>query len=65
MRWLEDVAGAKPSMLRDRESGLGEPGLPCKRGGGTKCGHLIAALGDLPAAKITTREVNDVENFER
>jgi integrase len=60
MRWLEDVAGAKPSTLRDRESVLGEPGLPCKRGGGTTCGHVMAALGDLPAARISTREVNDV-----
>jgi integrase len=60
MRWLKDVAGAKPSTLRDRESVLGEPGVPCKRGGGTTCGHVMAALGDRPAAQISTREVNDV-----
>jgi hypothetical protein len=60
MRWLADVAGAKPSTLRDRESVLGEPGVPVKRGKGTTCGHVMAALGDRPAAKITTREVNDV-----
>ena len=34
LRWLADVAGAKPSTLRDRESVLGEPGVPCKRGEG-------------------------------
>ncbi len=28
MRWLADVAGAKPSTLRDRESVLAEPGVP-------------------------------------
>jgi hypothetical protein len=60
MRWLADVAGAKPSTLRDRESVLGEAGVPVKRGKGTTCGHVMAALGDRPASKITTREVNDV-----
>jgi hypothetical protein len=60
MRWLSDVAGAKPSTLRDRESVLGEAGVPVKRGKGTTCGHVMAALGDRPASKITTREVNDV-----
>ncbi len=60
MRWLADVAGAKPSTLRDRESVLGEAGVPVKRGSGTTCGHVMAVLGDRPASKITTREVNDV-----
>jgi len=60
MRWLADVAGAKPSTLRDRESVLGEPDVPRKRGEGTIRGHVMAALGDRPASKISTREVNDV-----
>src|SRR5664279_2748181 len=60
MRWLADVAGAKPSTLRDRESVLGEPDAPRKRGKGTICGHVMAALGDRPASKVTTREINDV-----
>ncbi|HXP36276.1 MAG TPA: hypothetical protein VN817_00790 [Solirubrobacteraceae bacterium] len=60
LRWLADVAGAKPSTLRDRESVLGEPGVPRKRGEGTLRAHVMAALGDRPASKITTREVNDV-----
>jgi integrase len=60
MRWLADVAGAKPSTLRDRESILGEPGIPRKRGEGMIRAHVMAALGDCPASKITTREVNDV-----
>jgi integrase len=60
MRWLADVAGAKPSTLRDRESVLGDPGVPRKRGAGTLSAHVMAALGDRPASKITTREVNDV-----
>jgi integrase len=60
MRWLADVAGAKPSTLQDRESLLGEPDLPVKRGKGTTRGHVMAALGDRPASKITTREINDL-----
>jgi integrase len=60
MRWLADVAGAKPSTLRDRASVLGEPNVPRKRGKGTTFGHVMAALGDRPASKITTREINDV-----
>lgn len=60
MRWLADVAGAKPSTLRDRESVLSEPDIPRKRGEGMIRAHVMAALGDRPASKITTREVNDV-----
>jgi integrase len=60
MRWLADVAGAKPSTMQDRDSLLGEPGLPVKRGKGTTRGHVMAALGDRPASKITTREINDL-----
>src|SRR5437660_423713 len=58
MRWLEDVRGAKRSSLRDRESVLAEPGTPYRRGEGKLSGHVMAALGDRPASKITTREVN-------
>jgi integrase len=60
LQWLADVAGAKPSTLRDRESVLGEPGVPRKRGEGTIRGDVMAALGDHPASKVTTREVNEV-----
>lgn len=60
MRWLADVASAKPSTMQDRESLLGEPGVPVKRGKGTTRGHVMAALGDRPASKITTREINDL-----
>jgi integrase len=60
LAWLKDVRGAKPSTLRDHESMLGEPGVPCRRGETTTLGHIMAALGDRPAANITTREVDDV-----
>jgi integrase len=60
LRWLEDVRGAKPSTLRDHAYVLGEPGVPYKYGSGTTVGHVMAALGDRPAARITTREVDEL-----
>ena len=67
LRWLKDVAGAKPSTLRDHRNVLCEPGVPHKRGQGTTAGHVMAALGNRPAAKITTREIEDElrEQIER
>ncbi len=58
--WLENVRGAKPSTLRDHESILAEPGVAYRRGSGTTKGYVMAGLGDRPASKITTREVEDV-----
>src|SRR5215831_2213329 len=46
LRWLAYVKGAKPATLRDRESVLGEPGVPYRRGEGVITGHVMAALGD-------------------
>jgi integrase len=60
LRWLADVAGAKPATLRDHGYVLGEPGVRYKHGTGTTVGHVIASLGDRPAAKITTRDVEAV-----
>ncbi len=57
LRWLEDVKGAKPATLRDHSSVLGEPGVPYMRGEGATLGHAMDALGDRPAAKITSREI--------
>jgi integrase len=60
LQWLQDVAGAKPSTLRDHRVVLGEPGIPHKRGRGATTGPVMAALGDRPAAEITTREVESL-----
>lgn len=60
LRWLEDVRGAKPSTLAGHRSVLAEPGIPYKRSCGVTLGHIMAALGDRPAAKITTREIEAV-----
>ncbi len=58
--WLQDIKGAKPSTLADYRYLLAEPGVPKKRGEGVLAGHIMAALGNRPAAKITTREVEDL-----
>jgi integrase len=60
LRWLKDVRGAKPSTLRDHSYVLGEPGVPYQHVPGESAGHVMAALGDRPAAKITTRDINDL-----
>ncbi len=39
---------------------LAEPGVPHKRGTGTITGHVMAALGDRPASKISTRDVEEL-----
>ena len=57
LAWLRDVKGAKPSTLADYGYLLAEPGVPAKRGQRVSSGHIMAALGDRPAAKVTTREV--------
>jgi integrase len=60
LRWLKDVRGAKPATLRDHAYVLGEPGVPYKHGSRTTIGHVMAALGDRPAARITTREIDEL-----
>lgn len=57
LRWLDDVKSAKPSTLADYVYILAEPGRPHRRGKGESGGHIMAALGDRPAAKVTTREI--------
>jgi integrase len=60
LRWLEQVRGAKPSTLRSHRSDLAEPGTPHKRGSTVAAGHIMAALGDRPAAAITPKEVEQL-----
>ena len=58
--WLEHlelVQSAKPSTLRDYRSMLAEPGTPYRRGRGKTVGRIMAALGDRPAAEITTAHI--------
>jgi hypothetical protein len=62
MAWLEDMRGAKPSTLRDHRSVFAEPGTDHRRGGGSLLGHPMAALGDQPAAKIGSRDVEGLLN---
>jgi len=51
---------ARAYLLTGHRSVLAEPGTPYKRGKGVALGHVMAALGDRPAAKITTREIEAV-----
>jgi integrase len=57
LQWLETVRGAKPSTMLGHRSALAEPGTPYKRGERKVNGYIMAALGDRPATKITTREI--------
>jgi hypothetical protein len=59
--WLEHLQherGAKPSTLSDYRYILAEPGALHRRGKGKSPGVLMAAFGDRPAEKITTREIS-------
>ena len=58
LRHLERERGAKPSTLQDYRYLLGEPGTAHRRGRGRSRGIVMATLGDLPAAAITTRQVS-------
>jgi integrase len=60
LTWLEDVKGAKPSTLRDHRLLLADPGTLFRRGSGVSRGVLMAALGDEPAAEISTRAIEDL-----
>ena len=54
---LELVEDAKPSTLRDHRALLAEPGVRYRRGQGRTLGRIMKALGDLPAAAVTTAHV--------
>jgi integrase len=43
--------------LLSHRSVLAERGVPYRRGEGVTLGHIMAALGDQPAARVTVREV--------
>ncbi|MGO9320959.1 MAG: tyrosine-type recombinase/integrase [Solirubrobacteraceae bacterium] len=55
--WLENVRAAKPSTLRDLRSVLAEPDQDYRRGRGATLGRVMGALGDRPAAGVTTHDV--------
>ncbi len=57
--WLENIKNAAPSTLQNHRYDLAEPGTPHRRGGGVSQGYLMAALGDKPASRITTEDVED------
>ena len=54
--WMQTVRGARPSTLRAHRSLLAEP-RTYLRGSGVTNARVMKALGDLPAASITTDDV--------
>jgi integrase len=60
LQWLEDVRGAKPTTMRSHRSVLAEPGTRHARGRRSTAGYIMGALGDKPATKVTTAEVEQV-----
>lgn len=60
LHWLETVKGAKPTTMRSHRSLLAEPGTPHGRGRRKTAGYIMGALGDKPATKVTTVEVEQV-----
>jgi len=60
LHWLERIRGAKPATLRDHRYLLAEPDAPYRRTNGHHAGRIMHALGDRPAAHVTTREINQV-----
>lgn len=65
LRYVEHVKDATPATLRGYRSLLAEPGESYTRGrggSGVKEGRIMKALGDRPAAQITTLEINELLN---
>lgn len=58
LEYLKRERGARPSTLSDYGYLLAEPGEPHRRGNGRSAGLTMAAFGDRPIAKITTRQVS-------
>lgn len=58
LEYLQRERGVKPSTLSDYGYLLAEPGRPHRRGNGKSPGLILAALGDRPIAKITTKEIS-------
>jgi integrase len=58
--WLETVKGAKPTTMRSHRSMLAEPGTRHGRGRRSTAGHIMKALGDKPASKVTTADIERV-----
>lgn len=58
LSWLEEVRGAKPATVADYRWLLREPGQAHRRGKGVSHGRIMNALGDKPAADVTTADVS-------
>ena len=59
LTWLEH-GRAKPSTLADYGLMLSEPGTKARRRSGFLRSHIMRALGDKPAAKISASDIRDL-----
>lgn len=59
LEWQREVKQVKPATLVDYGAILREPGVPYARGARVTRGRIMAALGDRPIGKVTTREISD------
>jgi hypothetical protein len=57
LTWHDELSGATPKTREDYRYMLADPGTPWKDGKGVYAGLIMAALGDRPAAEITTKEI--------
>jgi integrase len=57
LRWHEELSGSTPKTREDYRYMLAEPGAAWKDGKGFYAGLIMDALGDRPAAEITTTEI--------
>jgi len=60
LRWVEEVKDVKPSTLSGYRYLLAEAGTAHRRGSGRTDGFIMVALGDKPAAAISTRDIENV-----
>jgi integrase len=59
MRWLREVKQVKPATLVEYNALLREPGVKDARRSRVTHGRMMAALGDRPINRVTTREISD------
>jgi integrase len=55
--WMETIRNAAPSTLQQHRYDLAEPDVPHRRGRGKTTGDVMRTIGDKPASRVTTEDV--------
>lgn len=55
--WMEEIRNAAPSTLQQHRYDLAEPDILHRRGNGRTTGDVMRAIGDKPASRVTTEDV--------